>query len=203
MDGTVRDNIAYGLPGATDAQVERAAREADAHDFIVALPEGYDTRIGERGRQLSGGQCQRLAIARAMLRNAPVLVLDEPTTGLDAGSADRILEPLRRLMAGRATVIVSHNLSTVREATEIVVLDHGRVVERGTHLQLLRRGGRYRDLWRLAGMPHEHTGARVVRGNFDRTPTASAPPAADGAEVSSEGLGPAVADVPTTLRTAR
>jgi len=167
FDGTVRDNIAYGLPGATDDQIERAARAADAHEFIAALPEGYDTRIGERGRRLSGGQCQRLAIARAMLRDAPVLVLDEPTTGLDPGSTDRILEPLRRLMSGRATIIVSHNLTTVREATQILVLDHGRVVERGTHQQLLRRGGQYGELWRVAGLAQQQRdGARILRGNF-------------------------------------
>jgi len=172
LDGTVRDNIAYGVPGATDAQVEHAARAADAHDFILALPEGYDTRIGERGRLLSGGQCQRLAIARAMLRDAPVLVLDEPTTGLDAGSTDRILEPLRRLMAGRATIIVSHNLATVREATQILVLDQGEVVERGTHAELLRQGGRYRELWRLAGM-QQQGGGRVLRAAFGRGRTTS------------------------------
>ncbi|HKG50829.1 MAG TPA: ABC transporter ATP-binding protein [Actinomycetales bacterium] len=195
LDGTVRDNIAYGLPGATDAQIEQAAREADAHNFIVALPDGYDSRIGERGRRLSGGQCQRLAIARAMLRNAPVLVLDEPTTGLDAGSADRILEPLRRLMAGRATIIVSHNLATVREATQILVLDHGRVIERGTHVELLRRGGRYRELWRLAGMGQQNAGARVLRGDFARGRTATVRP--DSAPEASEASAATSANAPT------
>ena len=173
LDGTVRDNIAYGLPGATDTQIQAAARAADAHDFITALPQGYDTPIGERGRRLSGGQCQRLAIARAMLRDAPILILDEPTTGLDAGSTDRILEPLRRLMAGRATIIVSHNLATVREATQILVLDHGRVIERGTHTDLLHRAGRYRELWRLAGMAHHPGGGRVLRADFTRRSTAA------------------------------
>ena len=180
--GTVRDNIAYGLPGASDAQIERAARAADAHDFISALPEGYDTLIGERGRRLSGGQCQRLAIARAMLRDAPVLVLDEPTTGLDPGSTDRILEPLRRLMAGRATIIVSHNLTTVREATQILVLDHGRIVERGTHQQLLRHGGHYRELWRMAGLAQQQRdGARILRVDFAGT-AAGGPTSAPSAE---------------------
>jgi ABC-type multidrug transport system fused ATPase/permease subunit len=175
LDGTVRDNIAYGVPEASDADVERAARAADAHDFILALPDGYASRIGERGRRLSGGQCQRLAIARAMLRNAPVLILDEPTTGLDAGSTDRIMEPLRRLMAGRTTIIVSHNLVTVREATQILVLDHGQVVERGTHSELLRHGGRYRELWRLAGLAQQQRdGARILRGNFTAAAGATA-----------------------------
>jgi ATP-binding cassette subfamily B protein len=182
FDGTIRDNIGYGLPGATEAQIEQAARAADAHDFITALPEGYETRIGERGRRLSGGQCQRLAIARAMLRNAPVLVLDEPTTGLDPGSTDRILEPLRRLMAGRATIIVSHNLTTVREATQILVLDHGRIVERGTHTQLLRLGGHYRELWRVAGLAQQQRdGARILRANFTG-PAADLPTSAPSVE---------------------
>jgi ATP-binding cassette, subfamily B, bacterial len=151
FDGTIRENIAYGRAGATEEEVEQAARDADAHEFIAALPEGYDTRVGQRGRRLSGGQRQRIAIARAMIRRAPVLVLDEPTTGLDAESGFRVLEPLRRLMAGRATVVISHSLHTVREASEILVLDGGRVVERGSHDALLARGGEYAALWRLHG----------------------------------------------------
>jgi ABC-type multidrug transport system fused ATPase/permease subunit len=149
--GTVRDNIAYGRPEATQAEIVAAARAADAHEFIERLPEGYDTMVGQRGRTLSGGQCQRLAIARAMVRDAPVLLLDEPTTGLDVGSGRRIMEPLRRLMAGRTTVVISHNLLTVRDATRIVVLDHGRVVEQGSHDELLARGGTYAGLHRLNG----------------------------------------------------
>ncbi|MFD4764414.1 ABC transporter ATP-binding protein [Streptomyces sp. NPDC058439] len=147
--GTVRENIAYGRPDATDADVVAAARAADAHEFIERLPEGYDTLVGQRGRTLSGGQCQRLAIARAMIRDAPVLLLDEPTTGLDVGSGRRIMDPLRRLMAGRTTVVISHNLLTVRDATRIVVLDHGRVVEHGAHDDLLGRDGAYARLHRL------------------------------------------------------
>ncbi|MGW2766909.1 ABC transporter ATP-binding protein [Streptomyces sp. NPDC001275] len=148
--GTVRENIAYGLPDATDADVVAAARAADAHEFIERLPEGYDTLVGQRGRTLSGGQCQRLAIARAMIRDAPVLLLDEPTTGLDVRSGRRIMDLLRRLMAGRTTVVISHNLLTVRDATRIVVLDHGRIAEHGAHDDLLGRDGTYARLHRLS-----------------------------------------------------
>jgi len=155
--GTVGENIAYGRPEATEADIVAAARAADADEFIRLLPEGYDTVVGQHGRTLSGGQCQRLAIARAMIRNAPVLLLDEPTTGLDARSGRRIMEPLRRLMAGRTTIVISHNLLTVRDATRIVVLDHGRVVERGTHEDLLAHGGTYAHLHRLHAVTDHST----------------------------------------------
>jgi ATP-binding cassette, subfamily B, bacterial len=130
LHGTVRENIAYGRPDATEAEIEAAARAADAHEFIAALPDGYEEIVGQRGRRLSGGQRQRLAIARAMVRDAPVLVLDEPTTGLDAETSARILAPLRRLMAGRATLVISHDPAAVRGADRVVTLAAGRVVAR-------------------------------------------------------------------------
>ncbi|WP_078970191.1 ABC transporter ATP-binding protein [Streptomyces natalensis] len=149
--GTVRDNIAYGRPDASDEEIIAAAHAADAHTFIGQLPEGYDTVVGQRGRLLSGGQRQRLAIARAMIRDAPVLLLDEPTTGLDAESGRHILEPLRLLMSGRTTILISHNLLTVRDATQIVFLAHGRIADHGTHDQLLARSAAYARLYRLHG----------------------------------------------------
>ena len=168
LDGTVRENITYGRSDASEADIVRAAVAADAHSFIESLPDGYDTQIGERGRRLSGGQGQRIAIARAMLRDAPVLLLDEPTTGLDVHSSARLMGPLRRLMAGRATIIISHNLGTVRAADSIVVLDQGRVVERGTHEELLERRGTYADLWWKSGLeqrPAEAVGWRAMLDN--------------------------------------
>ncbi|MFG2287356.1 ABC transporter ATP-binding protein [Streptomyces sp. NPDC048595] len=151
LHGTVRDNIAYGRPDASDEEIAAAARAADAHRFISQLPDGYETLVGQRGRLLSGGQRQRLAIARAVIRDAPVLLLDEPTTGLDAESGRHVLAPLRRLMRGRTTILISHNLLTVRDATQILLLDDGRVADRGTHQQLLRRSAAYARLYRLHG----------------------------------------------------
>ncbi|MEV7924071.1 ABC transporter ATP-binding protein [Kitasatospora sp. NPDC088264] len=153
--GTVRENIAYGRPEASEAEILAAARAADAHEFITRLPDGYDTLVGQRGRLLSGGQRQRLAIARAMVRDAPVLILDEPTTALDAESSQRIMGPLRLLMADRTTIIISHNLLTVRDADQIVLLDQGRIVAHGTHTELLLRSSAYAGLHRLHHPPGE------------------------------------------------
>ena len=149
FDGTVWENIAYGRPGASEAEIVDAAKTADAHQFIEALPEGYATVVGQKGRRLSGGQRQRLAIARAVVRDAPVLILDEPSTGLDAKSRQRLLDPLRRLMRGRTTIVISHTLLTVRDATSILVLDRGRVVERGSPDQLVALDGAYAGLLQL------------------------------------------------------
>ena len=147
FDGTILENIAFGRAGATEAQVLAAAGAAGAHEFIADLPDGYRTLVGQRGRRLSGGQRQRIAVARAMVRDAPILILDEPTTGLDAASARQMLEPLRRLMRGRTALIISHDLAAIHDADRIAVIDRGRLAELGTHERLLRLGGEYARLF--------------------------------------------------------
>jgi subfamily B ATP-binding cassette protein MsbA len=146
FDDTIRANIAYGNAGATAEQIEQAATDAAADDFIRALPQGYDTRVGEAGSRLSGGQKQRIAIARAFLKDAPLLLLDEATSALDTQSEIKVQEALERLMTGRTTFIIAHRLSTIRHADQILVLDQGEIVERGTHDQLIRTGGLYASL---------------------------------------------------------
>ena len=151
FDDTVRANLAFARPGASDAELEQAARAADAWSFIERLPEGLETRIGARGAGLSGGERQRLAIARALLKDAPILLLDEPTSALDSGAEQRVQAALARLSAGRTTLVVAHRLSTVLGADQICVMDGGRIVEQGRHDDLLAQGGAYARLYRETG----------------------------------------------------
>ena len=145
---SVWENIAYGKPDASPDQIIRAAKEANAHEFIVQLSEGYGTMVGERGVTLSGGQRQRIAIARAIVRNTPILVLDEPTTGLDSSSEQAVIEALERLMKGKTCIVVAHHLSTIRHADVIFVVKESELVEKGTHDQLLAAGGLYAELYK-------------------------------------------------------
>ncbi len=149
FNDTVEYNIAYGRPGATHAEVESVARAAHIHDFIATTPKGYQTMVGERGLKLSGGEKQRVAIARTLLKNPPILIFDEATSALDSANERAIQAELRRLSQGKTALVIAHRLSTVVDAHEIVVLEAGRVVERGAHAELLARGGRYAEMWRL------------------------------------------------------
>ncbi len=146
---TVRANIAYGAPNMTLEQIEAAARAANAHEFIVDLPNGYDTRLGERGTRLSGGQRQRIAIARALLRNPPILILDEATSALDTESEHLVQRAIDELLHDRTVLVIAHRLSTIRRADTIIVIDGGRIVQRGTHEELIAEGGLYAKLYRL------------------------------------------------------
>ncbi len=153
FSGSIRDNIAFGRPDATREEIAAAAVSANADEFIQRLPEGYDSHVAERGSTLSGGQKQRIAIARAILRDAPILILDEPTSGLDAIAESMVIDALERASTGRTTFMIAHRLSTVRFANRILVFDKGRIVEQGTHQQLLARNGRYARLYHLQASP--------------------------------------------------
>jgi ATP-binding cassette, subfamily B, heavy metal transporter len=149
FNDTVAYNIAYGRPGAPQDAVEGAARAAHIHDFIVSTPKGYDTMVGERGLKLSGGEKQRVAIARTLLKNPPILIFDEATSALDSANERAIQAELKSAAVGKTALVIAHRLSTVADAHEIIVLEGGRVVERGHHAQLIAQGGRYARMWAL------------------------------------------------------
>jgi ATP-binding cassette subfamily B protein len=159
---SIRENITYGRLGATDQDVKRAARLANAHEFIMDLPHGYDTIVGERGGSLSGGQRQRIAIARAAIRHSPIVILDEPTTGLDSASEHAVHEALTRLTRGSTTFLISHNLRAVEQADQILYVEKGTILEQGTHAELMRQGGQYAMLYHLQNEPNGRKGAEYV-----------------------------------------
>ncbi len=155
FSASLRDNIAYGKPEATDEQIIEAAKAAHIHDFIMSLPDGYDTLIGERGVGLSGGQKQRVAIARALLMDARILLLDESTSSVDVETEMQIQQAFSRLLKDRTAFIIAQRLSTVRDADRVIVLDNGRIVEEGTHEELLQLGGIYTAIYNLQFRPQE------------------------------------------------
>jgi ATP-binding cassette subfamily B protein len=146
---TIWENIAYGKPNATPAEIRRAAELAEAHGFIEEMPDGYDTMVGARGITLSGGQRQRIAIARAVIRDSPILILDEPTAGLDAASEQAVIKALDALMKGRTSVVIAHHLGTIRHASVIFVINDSALVEQGTHEELLALNGVYAEMHRI------------------------------------------------------
>ena len=167
FSATIAENIAYGDLGASRERIESAARAANAHDFITALPKGYETELGERGAQLSGGERQRVAVARAFLKDAPILILDEPTSSIDSKTEGVILQALERLMVGRTTFMIAHRLSTVRNADLILVVDHGELVEKGSHEELLASDGLYKEMHDAQGAPPPKAGPARPAGGWD------------------------------------
>ena len=165
FSGTIADNIRYARPEASTAEIEAAARAANAHEFIAALPQGYDTTIGEKGVRISGGERQRIAVARAFLKDAPILILDEPTSSIDSRTEAVILDALDRLIVGRTTFMIAHRLSTLRRPDRILVVDSGRIVEQGRIPDLLAQGGLFARLWQAqrVGAPHGNGGLRAER----------------------------------------
>ena len=147
--GTIRDNIGYGKPGASMEEIEEAAKKANIHDFVMSLPDGYDTFVGERGTRLSGGQKQRISIARVFLKNPPILILDEATSALDNESERHIQKSLEELAKDRTTITIAHRLSTIRNADEIIVIGNEGIEERGTHEQLMEANGLYASYYRM------------------------------------------------------
>ena len=157
FNDTVEYNIAYGRPGASRDEVIAAAQAAQIHQFIASTPKGYDTAVGERGLKLSGGEKQRVAIARTLLKDPPIVIFDEATSALDSANERAIQEQLRSAARNKTALIIAHRLSTVVDAHQILVMDQGRIVERGTHVQLLARGGRYAEMWRLQQSERAHS----------------------------------------------
>jgi ATP-binding cassette subfamily B protein len=162
FNDTVGYNIAYGRPGASQAEVEGVARAAHIHEFIASAPLGYDTLVGERGLKLSGGEKQRIAIARTLLKSPPLLIFDEATSALDSANERAIQAELRQVARGRTTLVIAHRLSTVVDAYQILVMSDGRIVERGTHAELLAQGGRYAHMWALQQSRAERTPAQAA-----------------------------------------
>src|SRR5438067_10553668 len=178
---TVAANIAYGRPGVTQGEIEAAARLAQAHEFIEALPQGYRTMLGERGSSLSGGQKQRLAIARAILTNPRVLILDDATAAVDPETEDLIRKGMRFVMAGRTTFVIAHRISTVKKADVVIVLENGRVTQIGTHEQLMKSGGHYREIAEVQLYGDDTVGPREdLPSHMDRVRDRDAVPAAIG-----------------------
>jgi ATP-binding cassette subfamily B protein len=179
FNDTLRYNIRYGRWDATDAEVEQAAKLAQIDHFIKMSPKGYDTEVGERGLKLSGGEKQRVAIARTILKSPPILVLDEATSALDSHTEKEIQDALDRVSKDRTTLVIAHRLSTIVQADEIIVLDAGRIVERGTHLALLRQDGLYASMWNRQREAEAARETLALAGEDEAAPNRNPPPVDD------------------------